>query len=304
MIGILKKIFRPLRSPLFLDVLKEYSYRQVKELNLKEITALKYESQILNITDYFRHKNLLTLTVKDIRVRHMEEMRLWLKEEKKMIANRAASRHAELCKRAMNFAVQMEYVRENPLMSLKSLRDPVKSVVALTLGELDALQNRTFHSEPLQRAAHLYLFQCYTGLSYGDLWGFSISEIEGKKYITGQRNKTGAKYIVPLFDQAKKILDWYNGGLPYMHNQTYNRMLKEIAGILGIFKRLTTHTGRKTFATLMDQQGVSLETISDMMANTPQVAYSHYLADSPNRVIKEMDRFQDRPDNTNKKLGA
>ena len=49
----------------------------------------------------------------------------------------------------------------------------------------------------------------------------------------------------------------------------YNEYLKEIAGILGIDKRVTSHLARHTFATTVTYaNGVSIEAISKMLGHT------------------------------------
>ncbi len=52
-------------------------------------------------------------------------------------------------------------------------------------------------------------------------------------------------------------------------NQRYNSNLKEIASILGINKRLTTHTARKTFASnVLLFNDVSMEIVSELLGHS------------------------------------
>ena len=50
-------------------------------------------------------------------------------------------------------------------------------------------------------------------------------------------------------------------------NAVYNRILKEIAAVLNIDKKLTTHTGRNTFATVQDSKGWRRESIALMLGH-------------------------------------
>jgi len=54
--------------------------------------------------------------------------------------------------------------------------------------------------------------------------------------------------------------------LPMHSNQKMNEYLKEIASICGINKKLTTLCGRHTFGTIMLTKGVSIESVSKMVA--------------------------------------
>lgn len=106
----------------------------------------------------------------------------------------------------------------------------------------------------------LYLFSVYTGLAYHEAFALQkkhvIMAFDKKLWIEMKREKTGKAISVPLLPQAIQIIKKYdNGGdreahvLPAISNQKINSYLKEIVEIVGINKKLTHHTARKTFAT-------------------------------------------------------
>ena len=77
---------------------------------------------------------------------------------------------------------------------------------------------------------------------------------DGTLWIYKEREKTDRAFSIPLiFNETLDIIEKYkNNGeflLPRISNQYFNRVLKKIAFILGIEKRLTHHIARKTFAT-------------------------------------------------------
>ena len=77
-----------------------------------------------------------------------------------------------------------------------------------------------------------------------------------------------------LLPKAKEIIDKYfdvNSDVVFevLSNQKYNSYLKEIASILGITKRLTTHTARKTFAsTVLLYNDVPMEIVSQLLGHS------------------------------------
>ena len=87
------------------------------------------------------------------------------------------------------------------------------------------------------------------------------------------------------------ILEKYEGRLPLIANQSYNRYLKEIALQLGIKKRLTTHVGRKTHATILDDSGMTDTGIARQLRNTRRVCESRYMAKSPLRIELEVKKL-------------
>lgn len=100
----------------------------------------------------------------------------------------------------------------------------------------------------------LIVFYLYTGLAYIDVYSLSINDIteeNGRLWIRKSRYKTNVMYHVPILKPAKEILDKYASLshkegklLPVLSNQKMNAYLKEIAGIVGISKDLTTHLAK------------------------------------------------------------
>ena len=142
----------------------------------------------------------------------------------------------------------------------------------------------------LERVKDLFLFQCFTGLSYGDLWGkWEITSTSAGKVITGTRSKNNQSFFIPLESEALELIQKYNGELPKYVNEVYNRILKEIAACAGIDKRLTTHTARKTYATIMNVRGWSRESVADMLGHTStRTTEMYYIGRDFARIEMEM----------------
>ena len=135
----------------------------------------------------------------------------------------------------------------------------------LTDEQRDALEARPL-TGALAHARDLFIFQCYTGLSYADLYEFRVEEEDGEKFIVGDRLKTGQHYRVMLLDKARAILERYDWQLPVITNQKYNYFLKIAAA--GIRDDITSHMGRHTFATWALRHDVPIAVISAMLAHS------------------------------------
>ena len=96
-----------------------------------------------------------------------------------------------------------------------------------------------------------------------------VVERNGKMYIDGQRWKTGTRYYTPILPPARVVLEKYNGVLPRMTSQAYNRLLRMIKEIAGIKTPISSHIARHTFATtVLLANDVSIETVSRMLGHT------------------------------------
>lgn len=276
---------------LLIDVLKEYINKYNEENVLTEGTKLRYEAYYKNISMFLHSTKQFNIAVDDIRVRTAEELRFWLHKHLMTCCVSYSSRHLEILKRVTRYACLMEYIQNDPLSPVKTGRDKPKSIIYLEDRELKRIINAIFNSEIYSIVRDLFLFQCYTGLSYADIYSYELIEREGQLWLSGKRQKTQKDNNVFVFPEAYRIYLKYSGELPAIANQTYNRMLKEIAGQLSIKKNLTTHIGRKTHAMLLSKQGVSTKAISIQLANTEQICNQSYIDGSASILQNEISRL-------------
>jgi len=180
---------------------------------------------------------------------------------KQKIGNNTAMKHIKNLKKILNLAVTHEWMLQNPILNFKCSYQKVHKEV-LSKSELHALINKDFEIKRLNEIKDVFLFSCYTGFSYSELESLSPDDVtigmDGEPWIYKNRKKTGNQERVPLLPIPLEIIDKYkenqecklnNRLLPVKSNQKYNAYLKEIAGICGINKKLTSHTARHTFAT-------------------------------------------------------
>ncbi len=276
---------------LFIDLLSEFKNRYVNENDLTDKTVGHYTQRFTNIHLFLATNKLMGLAIDEVRAKHMEDLRSWLMINLKTCAKRHASRHIDFCKSAMRYAVLMEYTGQDWISPIKSQNDRPKPIIHLTSEEVKKMIVYNFQNDIHKIAAKLFAFQCFTGLSYCEIYTYSLTEINGRLWIDSTREKTKKSEYVYLFDEAKDIHDEFGGKLPQIANQTYNRMLKEIASILGIKKVLTTHIGRKTHATLLDEAGVERHTIARQLRHSADVCETTYIAKSHRRTETELNRL-------------
>jgi len=168
--------------------------------------------------------------------------------------------------------------------------------------EIMALYHKEFASERLTEVRDVFLFSCYTGFAYQDVYNLTpdsiVTGIDGEKWIATDRRKTGTPERVPLLPIALEIVEKYrnhiwcrskNRLLPVNTNQCYNGYLKEIADVCGIKKYLTTHMARHTFATtILLEQDVPIETVSQLLGHRSIRTIQIYAKVSQKKVSQNM----------------
>lgn len=167
----------------------------------------------------------------------------------------------------------------------------------LTLEEVKQLQNATMEPR-LERVRDLFVFHCYTCMSYSDLAKFDsrlIQIVDDTKVYSGRRGKTKVRFTVPLLPPALDILAKYNGKLPMISNVKYNAYLKEVATAAGIGKLLTTHWARHTGATLLLNAGVPMEIVSKVCGHSSvKMTEKIYAKMLPKTVVAAVNEIEDK----------
>ena len=239
------------------------------------------------------------LYLREINLGFIQGFHAYLLGEKKMGQN-SCTKHLKFLKKLLNLAVANSYISYNPVNAYKVEREPVE-VDFLNEEELRKIINFDTPLPRLERAKDMFLFGCFTGLSYIDIKTLAPEHFEkdsaGRIWIKKRRVKTGVLSRIPLLPIAKLILDKYKGGeklLPIQDPADINKYLKDIAILCGINKRICFHTSRHTFAsTVTLANNISLEVVSKMLGHTNTRMTAHYAKLIDKCIGEQMDKLMD-----------
>lgn len=182
-------------------------------------------------------------------------------------------------------------------------RSESTTAVYLTLDDLDKLYRLDLSNrKALDRTRDLFLVGCYTGLRFSD-WNKvlpeNLKEINGQMVLKVRPTKTDMPVAIPVRSNLATILSKYGGQLPApVSNQKTNFDLKEIMKLAGIDESITisrtiggirsnevlykselvsTHTARRTFATLAILGGVADRLVMKMTGHKSEASFRRYL---------------------------
>jgi len=174
-------------------------------------------------------------------------------------------------------AIDADYISKNPFVNFRlQIKSPDRAF--LTEDEVEHLMTFKLNDEKLEQARDIFVFCCFTGLSYSDIFYLTKENIQlsfgDKLWIKGRRQKTGTEYSIPLLKIPEMILEKYRKRqegsqvFPVGQLYAYNNLLKRIAVICGIDKPIRSHVARHTFATTIAlTKGVPIETVSNMLGH-------------------------------------
>lgn len=239
------------------------------------------------------------LYLRELNLSFIQSFHTFLRIDKGMAQN-SSTKHLKLLKKIVNLAVANSYMATNPFITYKIEREPVE-IDFLDEEELRKIINFDTPLPRLERAKDMFLFGCFTGLSYIDIKTLAPEHFEkdntGRIWIKKRRVKTGVLSRIPLLPIAKLILDKYKGGeklLPIQDPADINKYLKDIAILCDIKKRITFHTSRHTFAsTVTLANNISLEVVSKMLGHTNTRMTNHYAKLIDKCIGEQMDKLMD-----------
>lgn len=228
-------------------------------------------------------------------------------DHQKPLNNNGIMKHMERLRKMVNLAVMMDWLDKDPFAKYKLHFEKVERG-HLTKEELKVLSKKSFKIERLQAVLDMFLFSCYTGLAYIDIFNLTQENIakgiDGRDWLMTNRQKTNTTVRVPLLPEAVQLIKKYKdhpvavakGTLfPVVSNQRMNGYLKEIAEICGIDKNFTFHLARHTFATTVTlSNGVPIESVSKMLGHTSIRTTQIYAKVVEHKLSEDMQNLRKR----------
>ena len=223
------------------------------------------------------------------------------------IGNNAVMKHIQRLRKMVTLAYHIEWIERDPFVKFKPKLEKAEREF-LTYIELEAIENLQPTIERLAVVKDLFVFSCYTGISYADIMKLTPDNIrlgiDGNRWIMANRNKTGTPFKIPLLSKAEILILKYQNHprtthsgrlMPSLSNQRLNSYLKEIADVCGIKKNLTFHMARHTFATTVTlSNGVPIETVSKLLGHTKLATTQIYARVVERKVSEDMENLRCR----------
>jgi len=273
----------------------------VKVGNITAKTHLRYKITKDKVVSFMKKQyKIEDMPLPELRLSFVTEFEHFLLTTDKLQSN-TAHKYITNLKKIMHMSVGLDWIPSNPFNQFKcSYTNPKREV--LTQKELDAIINKEITIDRLRQVRDVFVFCCYTGFAYSEVYKFKRDAItmgiDGERWITTYRDKTGTRESVPLLPIALDVIHKYKDDtyciendklLPVNSNQRYNAYLKEIADICGIKKSITTHMARHTFATTVTlSNGVPIETVSRMLGHTKLATTQIYAKVLDHKVSEDM----------------
>ena len=244
----------------------------------------------------------------------------YLRDVKEM-RNSTIGKQLSFLKWFLRWAFKKGLHQNNAYDSYKpKLKSTQKKIIFLTWEELNKLREFEIPAakQALDRVRDVFLFQCFTGLRYSDVFNLRRSDIKGD-HIEVTTVKTSDSLIIELNNHSKAILDKYKDVvfeddkvLPVITNQKMNDYLKELAELAGIdepvrqtyyrgneridevtpkYVLLGTHAGRRTFICNALALGIPPQVVMKWTGHSDYKAMKPYIDIADDIKANAMSKF-------------
>jgi len=294
------------------SVMREFS--DLVEEKSKSVGILITQSSLVKYQVAYRHfKEFLMekYAVDDIPFGKMdlemiEEFALYMKIDLRMLPNTVRVNMKPL-RTLVKRAFHKRLLRQDPFFDYK----PEKIIGKrrwISYDELARIMQVEMKNATWNFTKDMFVFACYTGISYADLYHLKHSDIleqeDGSRIIMFKRQKTNVASCIPVLPAVQAILDkhrdsqftGWGGKLFRMQTLTImEKHLKEIAKAAKVDKCLTFHMGRHTFATTVClSQGVPIETVSRMLGHASIQTTQIYAEITRTKINEDMTKLENR----------
>ena len=283
-------------------------YLEVQRLRVKHGTIKSAKTAYNHFKEFCKKRGLLKITFEDFDANRKAEFAEFLL--KKGNSNNTIHAVQKRMTRFLNYTKKIG-LHNNDTHKAFSIPERVGSIKFLEWEEVKALMNIEVEPGIENDARDLFVFCCLTAMRYSDVQNLRKTDIKehrfdnikGVQYAAHIRQlKTSKLTVIPLLPEAIAILKKYENektefALPQRANQSVNRVLKILGRRARLnalqelivyrgkecivthepkWKILTTHMGRRTFATMAANKGIPINIACSITGHSPEVMLHHY----------------------------
>ena len=212
--------------------------------------------------------------------------------------NNTYSRNLGLFKSFLYWSLDKKYTFNNEFIKFKKVERVITNQVALTIDDLTKILAHEFENKKLERVRDVFVFACVTGMRFGELSTIKRSNVTDNEIILKEEKEKGKEARkIPLTAISKYLLAKYDYQLPLIANQKHNEYIKDVFQELKytdlvqkvttrgkenikeemfFYERISSHTARRTFITMMKRQGKSDKLIGSITGHTDMKTLNQY----------------------------
>lgn len=277
------------------DALADFLHYLVVEKGLSQNTVSAYRRDLQSYLSFLKEKETLS-SLNSVRRTNIIHHLMLLKDQGR--ASTTLARHTASIRSFHQFLVREQQLEHDPSVHIETPKTERKLPKVLTVTEVEALLDAAKKKSPFGLRNQAMLEVLYaTGIRVSELIGLHVSDVHLTMGFVRCLGKGDKERIIPLGDMAKQSVERYlDGGRAKLQKkkrgdalflnhhgdrlsrQGFWKILKGLALKANIYKDLTPHTLRHSFATHLLENGADLRSVQEMLGHadisTTQI-YTH-----------------------------
>ena len=257
------------------DLLKYFRfYLSNKKNEIKESTFKRYRTILKQLEQYYKDNKISSINLKSVNLDFQRNFERYCNDKGYSINTTGKSMKVikSVCKNAFVNGLEISH----QLDSIKIKKEDTSDIY-LSLEELDIIRDLDLNGD-LDAARDWLLISCFSGQRISDFKTFkakNIFERQGVSLIELKQQKTTTPIVIPIHSELKRIVEKWDGEFPpKFTDSVYNKHIKSVCKIAEIneimpgkikmsvngvqrgvdgdypkYKLITSHVGRKSFAT-------------------------------------------------------
>lgn len=279
--------------------------KQVGKMKSKS-TYQKYCTVYRHLQDFIRYRYKVSdIALKELTPAFIIDFELYLRTQQDCTHNTVWVYMMPL-RRMITIAQNNGWLSRDPFVEY-SISPEDSDRGYLTKEEIKKLMNAPITRKKHELVRDLFVFCCFTGLSFRDLKNLTTDNLQtsfdGHEWIITKRQKTKVQSNIRLLDVACKIIGKYRGiakdnrVFPVPSYQNLRDNITLIVQACGIKKHVTWHMARHSYATLCLSMGVPIETISQTLGHRSISTTQIYADITRTKINEDMTNLAERIEN-------
>lgn len=219
-------------------------------------------------------------------------------------------RNIGLLKTFLLWALNKKYSFNNSFVNFKKPPKFRTDEIALNIEQVEEIYAHDFSkNKKFERVRDLFIFGCVTGMRFGNYSTISKNDVQGDFIRVIDLKSKSKNLSIPLNNISKSILEKYEYKLPSISNQKMNEYIKDVFKELEFtqeikktmkygdqlveknsefWKRISSHTARRSFITIMKNKRVPDKVIMSYTGHTSLEVFNAYYRPSEDDKINYM----------------
>ncbi len=291
-------------------LIRQFIHYLSAEKNASPCTCRAYERDLEEFQHFLRSSGLFLSQAQEVELGRVDRLAirrflsfLHRKNKKSSIARKVSALRS-----FYRYLIREELATSNPAKSVSTPKVERTLPTTLTVDEAFRLIETQAGNKGLRDRAILELLYS-SGMRVGELVGLNLDQLDTDLGIVKVMGKGRKERLVPVGSKAVEALKAYleerggiEGGAPLFVNsrggrltaRSVGRLVKKYSKHSGIFRRVSPHTLRHSFATHLLDAGAEIREIQEMLGHVSLSTTQRYIHLSPGKLMEVYDKAHPR----------